>query len=63
MRRWKEKDIDRSIQCQVELSEENLKFIQINPNLLINRSLTLPSTRYEHEEKILEQKDIFLFSR
>ncbi|CAF0793802.1 unnamed protein product [Adineta steineri] len=50
-------------ECQIELSEKTLKFIEINQDLLLTKQSTLKSTIHELEEDALEKKGIFLFSR
>lgn len=54
---------DEPVECRVELTGENLKYLKLNPVPLIQRPLTFPSTPTDFEEKQLEKNGIFLFSR
>jgi hypothetical protein len=51
-----------TIEYRIEFTDETLKFIEINPNLLIEQQSTLKTTNYELEEQTLESKGIFLLS-
>ena len=55
---WKAED---SISCRIEFSEKSLKFLQINPEKLLDRSGNGKPTSNELDEEILEKKGIFLF--
>ena len=52
-----------TLECRIELSEKPLKFIQINPETVLNRRVLAKPTTSELEEAELEKKGIFLFSR
>ena len=54
-----ENELNPFVECRIELSEQSLKFIQINPDL----SLTRETTKNELEEETLEKTGIFLFPR
>lgn len=59
----KNEQIAGSSECRVEFSEENLKYLQVNPTPLIQRPLTFQPTRAELEEKELGEKGLFLFAQ
>ena len=56
-------EIVEPIECRVELTEDNLKYLQVNPTALIQRPTSFQPTRIDEEEKKLEKNALFLFSR